>query len=60
MSTKAVKENPLQTADIFLDPNLFSKDTKVKNFEWNKSGTYVLYTVSKKGSDWQQGYVRNA
>jgi len=55
MSREANKANPLETAEVFLDPNQFKEEAQLdsKTQNWSESGRYLLYSVRKKGSDWQ-------
>ena len=54
MSKEATKENPNETADVFMDPNTF-KDGGHLNYKtdkWSENGNHLIYSVTKKGSDW--------
>ena len=53
MSQKAIKESPLSTAEVFMDPNTFKDEAVLgKKDSWSESGKYYIYSVTKKGSDW--------
>jgi len=45
--------------ELLLDPNKFSTDgtSRLGAFSWSPKGKYVLYGVSKGGSDWNDLYV---
>jgi prolyl oligopeptidase len=47
------------TPEQLLDPNKFSTDgtSRLGGFSWSPKGRYVLYGVSKGGSDWNDLYV---
>lgn len=47
--------------EVILDPNTFSEDGTValNSLSISKNGKYLAYTVSKSGSDWEEGKVRN-
>lgn len=61
MSNKASKENPLSTAEVFMDPNTFKDGATLDDKDsWSESGKFFIYSINKKGSDWQQAYIRNA
>ena len=47
------------TPELLLDPNKFSADgtSRLGAFSWSPNGKYVLYGVSKGGSDWNDLYV---
>ena len=61
MSNKADKDHPEKTADVFMDPNTWAIEASLEtdNMSWSKSGNTLIYSVTKKGSDWQQIYVRD-
>lgn len=44
------------TAEIFLDPNTFSKDgtTSLGEMDFSNDGSYVAYSISEGGSDWRK------
>ncbi len=47
------------TPKVFLDPNTFSKDglLSMTDHIFSKDGKYMVYGVSKGGSDWKEFYV---
>lgn len=49
-------------AEIFLDPNTFSKDgtTSLAGIEFSKDGSKVAYQISEGGSDWRKVIVMDA
>lgn len=49
-------------AEVFLDPNTFSKDgtTSLAGINFTKDGSLAAYQVSEGGSDWQKMIVINA
>ena len=49
-------------AEVFLDPNSFSKDgtTSLAGTSFSKDGSMVAYNISEGGSDWQKIVVMNA
>lgn len=49
-------------AEVFLDPNTFSKDgtTSLAGISFTKDGSMAAYQVSEGGSDWQKMIVINA
>jgi prolyl oligopeptidase len=49
-------------AEIFLDPNTFSKDgtTSLGGISFSKDGSMVAYNISEGGSDWQKLIVMDA
>ena len=54
------KEN--QEAEVFLDPNTFSKDgtTSLSTVSFTKDGSKVAYAISEGGSDWRKVIVIDA
>ena len=50
------------TAEVFLDPNTFSKDGTVSlgGLSFSKSGKLAAYSISEGGSDWRKILVLNA
>jgi len=48
--------------EIFLDPNMFSKDgsTSLAEVSFSKDGSIVTYSISEGGSDWRKVIVMNA
>ena len=51
-----------QEAEIFLDPNVFSKDgtTSLSGINFSKDGSKVAYQISEGGSDWRKVIVMDA
>jgi len=49
-------------AEIFLDPNTFSKDgtTSLAGIAFSKDGSMAAYNISEGGSDWQKLVVMDA
>lgn len=49
-------------ADIFLDPNKFSKDgtTSLAGIEFSEDGSKVAYQISEGGSDWRKVIIMDA
>jgi prolyl oligopeptidase len=49
-------------AEVFLDPNSFSKDgtTSLAGISFSKDGSMAAYNISEGGSDWQKLVVMNA
>ncbi len=49
-------------AEVFLDPNTFSKDgtTRLAGVSFSKDGSRVAYQISKGGADWTEAIVMNA
>src|SRR3989440_5190312 len=47
------------TPDLLLDPNKFSADgtSRLGAFSWSSKGKYIVYGISKGGSDWNDLYV---
>ena len=47
--------------EVFLDPNLFSKDgtTSIAGVSFSKDGSLVAYSISEGGSDWRKIIVKN-
>ncbi len=47
------------TPEVLLDPNKFSADgtSRLGAFSWSKNGKYIVYGISKGGSDWNDLYV---
>ena len=44
-----------------MDPNTFKDEAHLdEKGAWSESGKYYVYSTQKKGSDWQQAYIRNA
>ena len=49
-------------AEVFLDPNGFSKDgtTTLAGVSFSKDGSRVAYQISKGGADWTEAIIMNA
>ncbi len=49
-------------AEVFLDPNTFSKDgtTSLAGINFSKDGSMAAYNISEGGSDWQKLVVMDA
>ncbi|TMM30434.1 S9 family peptidase [Polaribacter aestuariivivens] len=49
-------------AEVFLDPNTFSKDgtTSLGNLSFSKDGKTVAYSISEGGSDWRKIIIIDA
>jgi len=49
-------------AEVFLDPNTFSKDgtTSLAGMSFSKDGSMAAYNISEGGSDWQKLVVMDA
>lgn len=49
-------------AEVFLDPNTFSKDgtTSLAGMNFSKDGSMAAYNISEGGSDWQKLVVMDA
>lgn len=49
-------------ADIFVDPNKFSKDgtTSLAGIEFSEDGSKVAYQISEGGSDWRKVIIMDA
>ncbi|MDP2089225.1 MAG: prolyl oligopeptidase family serine peptidase [Flavobacteriaceae bacterium] len=49
------------TAEIFLDPNTFSKDgtTSLGEMDFTEDGSFIAYSISEGGSDWRKIIVLN-
>jgi prolyl oligopeptidase len=45
--------------EVLLDPNKFSADgtSSLRGVQWSSKGKYILYGISKGGSDWNDVYV---
>ena len=56
------RENNKNNAEVFLDPNSFSKDgtTSLSTLSFSKTGDLVAYSISEGGSDWRKIIVMNA
>ena len=55
------RENNKNKAEVFLDPNSFSKDgtTSLSTLSFSKTGDLVAYSISEGGSDWRKIIVMN-
>ena len=51
-----------QEAEVFLDPNTFSKDgtTSLSAVSFTKDGNLVAYSISEGGSDWRKVIIMDA
>ncbi|SKA16542.1 prolyl oligopeptidase family serine peptidase [Sediminibacterium ginsengisoli] len=51
-----------KTPEVFLDPNLFSKDgtTSLAGISFTQDGSMAAYNISEGGSDWQKIIVLDA
>ena len=51
-----------KNARVFLDPNKLSDDGTValKGISFSHNGKYAAYSISRRGSDWQEFYVMDA
>jgi prolyl oligopeptidase len=51
-----------EVAEVFLDPNTFSKDgtTSLSGLTFSKSGKLAAYSISEGGSDWRKVIVLDA
>ncbi|MDZ7650847.1 MAG: hypothetical protein U5K54_28970 [Cytophagales bacterium] len=49
-------------AEVFIDPNSFSKDgtTRLAGVSFSKDGSRVAYQISKGGADWTEAIIINA
>lgn len=56
------KKGENSAAEVFLDPNTFSKDgtTRLGGVSFSKDGSRVAYQLSKGGADWTDAVVMNA
>lgn len=47
------------TPEVVIDPNKLAADgtTRLGSFAVSKDGKYAAYTLSKGGSDWQEGFI---
>jgi prolyl oligopeptidase len=54
-----VQKGVAGTPRVLLDPNTLSADgtSQLATYSISKDGKYLGYTVSKGGSDWQEGHV---
>ena len=51
-----------QEAEVFLDPNTFSKDgtTSLSSVSFTKDGSLLAYSISEGGSDWRKVIIMDA
>ncbi len=56
------RNNGEKDAEIFLNPNTFSKDgtTSLAEIEFSKDGSKVAYQISEGGSDWRKIIIMDA
>lgn len=56
------REKKGMAADVFLDPNTFSKDgtTSLAGINFSKDGSKVAYQISEGGSDWRKVIIMDA
>jgi prolyl oligopeptidase len=56
------REKEGDEAEVFLDPNTFSKDgtTSLAGISFSKDGSMLAYNISEGGSDWQKVIVMDA
>ncbi|MCU0418512.1 MAG: prolyl oligopeptidase family serine peptidase [Cyclobacteriaceae bacterium] len=49
-------------AEVFLDPNTFTKDgtTRMAGLSFSKDGSRVAFQISKGGADWTEAIILNA
>ncbi len=54
-------DKPGERGRVFLDPNTLSNEGTValQAVEFSKDGKYMLYSVSRNGSDWEEVYVKD-
>ena len=52
----------MEEAEVFLDPNQFSKDgtTSLGGMSFTKDGSLIAYQISEGGSDWRKVIILNA
>jgi len=52
----------IETAEVFLDPNVFKEDGTISlgNISFSKNGKLAAYSISEGGSDWRKILVMNA
>lgn len=52
----------VQDAEVFLDPNTFSKDatTSLAGINFSRDGSKVAYQISEGGSDWRKVIIMDA
>ncbi len=56
-----LRGGPNSKPEVFIDPNLLSKDGTVNlsNVAASQDGKYLAYAISKSGSDWTEINIRN-
>ena len=56
-----LRGGPNSKPEVFIDPNLLSKDGTVNlsNVSASQDGKYLAYAISKSGSDWTEINIRN-
>lgn len=56
------RNNGEKDAEIFIDPNTFSKDgtTSLAEIEFSRDGSKVAYQISEGGSDWRKVIIMDA
>jgi len=56
------REKPGMPAEVFLDPNTFSKDgtTSLAGINFSKDGSKLAYQISEGGSDWRKVIIMDA
>ncbi len=56
------RKKGVKDAEIFIDPNTFSKDgtTSMAGINFSKDGSKVAYQISEGGSDWRKVIVMDA
>lgn len=56
------KDEDPETAEVFLDPNTFSKDgsTSLDQISFSEDGKLLAYTISEGGSDWRKVIILDA
>ena len=61
-NTFRLNEDPLDGAEVFLDPNTLAEDgtASIAGRYWSDDGRYCTYAVQRAGSDWRTLYVRDA
>ncbi|MEO6832889.1 MAG: prolyl oligopeptidase family serine peptidase, partial [Chitinophagaceae bacterium] len=55
------RQNGKATAEVFLDPNKFSKDgtSSLAGIFFTKDGSLCTYLISEGGSDWNKAFIMN-
>lgn len=56
-----VADKPGERGRVLLDPNTLSSEGTVAllGIEFSEDGKYMLYAVSRNGSDWEEIFVRD-